>query len=221
MHGYGAAGVTAQIEALALADWRRRIHELYADIRRESDPARAWLAWRAVRERMFREHPQSPIAATERAGFAGLPHYDYDPTWRLQASLVPLQTTTEISDEIGADGSIRLRPVARTRGLEERLGRELTLYWIEGYGGGLFLPFRDATAGSETYGGGRYLYDSIKGADLGTQPDGRLVLDFNFAYHPSCCYSAEWVCPLAPPENQVPAAIRAGERLALAGASAN
>ena len=59
----------------------------------------------------------------------------------------------------------------------------LELFWLEGYGGGVFLPFRDATSGGETYGAGRYLLDTVKGADLGEE-EGRLVLDFNFAYNP-------------------------------------
>jgi uncharacterized protein (DUF1684 family) len=88
---------------------------------------------------------------------------------------------------------------------------ELELYWLEGYGGGVFLPFRDATAGAETYGAGRYLLDTVKGSDLGMQ-DGRLVLDFNFAYNPSCSYDDRWACPLAPPANRLEAVIRAGER---------
>ena len=87
----------------------------------------------------------------------------------------------------------------------------LALYWLDGYGGGVFLPFADATRGDATYGGGRYLLDTVKGADLG-EADGRLVLDFNFAYNPSCSYDPRWVCPLSPPENRLDVAVRAGER---------
>lgn len=115
--------------------------------------------------------------------------------------------------DLGTDGALHLTPCARTVGIAPILGRELTVYRLGGYGGGLFLPFRDGTAGTSTYGGGRYLLDTIKGADLGLQ-DGRLVLDFNFAYHPSCCYAPRWTCPLAPPENAVDTPIQAGERLA-------
>lgn len=88
----------------------------------------------------------------------------------------------------------------------------LELYWLEGYGGGLFVPFRDGTSGTETYGAGRYLLDTVKAADLGQAADGRLVLDFNFAYNPSCAYDPAWVCPLAPPPNRLALPIRAGER---------
>ncbi len=92
-------------------------------------------------------------------------------------------------------------------------GREHTLsaFWLDQYGGGLFLPFRDATAGTSTYGGGRYLLDTAKSADLGTE-EGRLVLDFNFATHPSCVHDPRWSCPLAPPGERLDVAIEAGER---------
>ncbi len=93
--------------------------------------------------------------------------------------------------------------------------RRLEIYWMEGYAGGLFLPYRDATNGSETYGAGRYLLDAAKSADLGGDRDaGTLVLDFNFAFQPSCAFDPKWACPLAPPSNRLDVPIRAGERLA-------
>jgi hypothetical protein len=85
------------------------------------------------------------------------------------------------------------------------------VYWIAVYGGGVFIPFRDATSGHESYGAGRYLLDTIKGADLGGRGE-RLMLDFNYAYNPSCAYDPRWSCPLAPPANWLPVPIRAGER---------
>ena len=86
----------------------------------------------------------------------------------------------------------------------------LEVLWLEEYSGGVFLPFRDATSGQTTYGGGRYLLDTAKGADLGSRGD-ELVLDFNFAYHPSCKYDPQWVCPLAPLGNRLQVAVDAGE----------
>ena len=88
----------------------------------------------------------------------------------------------------------------------------LEVFWLDAYSGGVFLPFRDATAGKTTYGGGRYLLDTAKSADLGAIGD-ELVLDFNFAYHPSCHYDPKWVCPLAPLGNRLEVAIEAGERM--------
>jgi uncharacterized protein len=93
--------------------------------------------------------------------------------------------------------------------------RRLGVYWMAGYAGGIFLPFRDATSGSETYAAGRYLLDSAKSADLGGDAvRGTLILDFNFAFQPSCAFDPKWACPLAPPENRLDIPIRAGERLA-------
>ena len=93
-------------------------------------------------------------------------------------------------------------------------GLSLDLYWLDGYGGGVYLCFADATSGDETYGAGRYLLDTVKGSDLGSE-QGRLVLDFNFSYNPSCTYDTRWVCPLAPPGNRLPIPIRGGERYPL------
>ena len=81
------------------------------------------------------------------------------------------------------------------------------------YAGGLFVPFGDATNGTATYAAGRYLLDTAKGADLGVTPDDELILDFNFAFQPSCAFDPRWACPLAPPEARLGIAIEAGERL--------
>ena len=88
--------------------------------------------------------------------------------------------------------------------------QELGAYWLDGYAGGLFVPFADGTSGQETYGGGRYALDTAKGADLGMEGEG-VVLDFNFAYAPSCAHDPRWRCPLAPAANRLQVAVRAGE----------
>ncbi len=199
---------------MTLADWRRRVSDLYCRIRATSasDPRRAWEHWREIKDELFRTHPQSPITASARGTYGGIPLFDHDPGARFLVDVETVENAREEIWEIGADGALRLKAALRTKGLGEALGGELTIFQIQGYGGGLFLPFKDATSGKETYGGGRYLLDSIKGADLGTEA-GRLVLDFNFAYHPSCRYSDAWVCPLAPGENTLPKPVRAGERM--------
>jgi len=205
------------VNALAeLWDWRRRIGELYAAVRQSPDPAAAWQHWREVRDEMFRTHPQSPLDAGARAAFGGLPCFPYDPALRLLVRLVPVADAVDDEALAGEDGIVRMRPFACTVGLGASLGGELTLYWITGYGGGAFLPFGDVTNGRETYGAGRYLLDTIKGADLGSSADGRLVLDFNFSYPPSCAYSPRWVCPLPPAANRLPRPVTAGERSASA-----
>jgi len=203
----------ASDDPLALADWRRRVQELYACIRADPDPSRAWHMWREHRDWLFREHPMSPVPRTRRACFRGIPVFEYDPSLRVAARLQHADGQP-VTVEIGGKGVLSFRPIAQTEGLEEGFGRELTVFWIEGYGGGLFLPFRDRTTARETYGGGRYLLDAIKGADLGVDSDGRLILDFNFSYHPSCAWNDAYVCPLATTANTLAVPVRAGERMA-------
>jgi len=117
--------------------------------------------------------------------------------------------------DLPTDGRIRYTRVAQASFSAGGLPASLSVFWIEGYGGGLFLPFTDASnnAGNHpgTYGGGRYLFDTIKGADLGVSAS-EIVLDFNFAYNPSCAYDSRWVCPLAPRENRLPFAVPAVEQ---------
>ncbi len=191
-----------------LWDWRRQVADLYASVRANPDPQAAWRHWREVRDGLFRNHPQTPIEPGR--AITALPCFSYDPALRFLVDMQPLDGPEE-TFPAGADGELRMRPFVRTVGLQAALGGELTAYWLLGYCGGVFLPFADATSGHETYGAGRYLLDSIKSADLGTAPDGRTVLDFNFAYNPSCAYSPRYVCPLAPRANRLPGAIRAGE----------
>jgi uncharacterized protein (DUF1684 family) len=198
---------------LDLWDWRRRVAALYAAIRAAETPAAGWALWIATRAALFRDHPQSPLPPSDRAGFTGPRCFDYDAALRLAVGLTAASDAAPRTVEAGADGTLVLTPFARTAGLAAAFGGELTLFWIGGYGGGVFLPFADATSGSETYGGGRYLLDTIKGADLGRDAQGRILLDFNFSYFPSCAYTPDYVCPLAPPENRLPRPVRAGERL--------
>jgi hypothetical protein len=197
--------------SVSLADWRRRVAELYAAVRRADDPKAAWHLWRRTRDQLIRTHPQSPFGPEQRVSFSGLPYFDYDPRARLTVDLDPVSVQDAGAWDLGEDGTIRLRRMARTRGLAAAFGAELSIFWIAGYGGGIFLPFTDATSGRETYTAGRYLLDGIKGADLGMAGE-RLVLDFNFSYNPSCAYSPRWNCPLAPAENRLPAGVHAGER---------
>jgi uncharacterized protein (DUF1684 family) len=199
-------------DMVALADWRRRVYELYATVRSMSDPAQAWRAWRNRRDALMQDHPQSPLSSSERATFPGLPYFGYNAGARHLVDLEPVERDAPETQSLRDDGKVRLSPFARTRGLQTAFGGELTVYWIAGYGGGIFLPFADATSGNETFGGGRYLLDGIKGADLGLSGD-KLVLDFNFAYNPSCAYSPRWSCPLAPSHNRLPKPVRAGERI--------
>ena len=188
-------------ETLQLLDWKRRVFALYAEVRAMPDPERAWERWRDARNELLRDHQESP-----RPGFDRPAYFAYDRELRFEADVVAADHERRAIGSSGPD------PVWFTRFAVARFGtHELELYWLDAYGGGLFLPFRDATAGGETYGAGRYLLDTVKGADLGTI-DGRLVVDFNFAYNPSCAYDPKWACPLAPPANRLEVPVRAGER---------
>lgn len=196
---------------LELLDWRRRIAELYAEIRSTDKPEDAWQLWRSRRQELFATHPQSPIPLARRATFDGPHYFDYDASYRVAAALEPCEVERFEIPTSGTDPMIFERVGRFSFAIA---GREVTLdaYWLSGYAGGLFVPFRDPTAGDETYGAGRYILDTTKGADLGTVDD-RVVLDLNFSYNPSCSYDDAWVCPLAPPANRIDVAIRAGERI--------
>ncbi len=183
---------------------------LYERVRDSQDPRAAWEMWRRERHELFSSHPQSPVPASQRAGWGGLGYFDYDPT---KVALADIRDADPQHFEITTSGRETMGFTRFGTAMFELGGKPLTLslFWLDGYGGGLFVPFRDATSGVSTYGAGRYLLDTVKGADLGTA-DGRLVVDFNFAYNPSCAYDPRWVCPLAPPPNRLDVAIRAGER---------
>lgn len=195
--------------SMTLLDWRRRVGAMYAEVRAsaERDPVGTIARFRLERDRLFRDHPESPLASAARGGFPGVPYWPYDPALRFAADIEALPaepiTATSLSGE-----AFRLERIGRVR---LPIG-ELEVYWIAVYGGGVLIPFRDATSGTETYGAGRYLLDTVKGADLGGSGD-RLVLDFNYAYHPSCAYDPKWSCPLAPPANRLEVPVMAGERL--------
>ncbi|MCL1872236.1 MAG: DUF1684 domain-containing protein [Promicromonosporaceae bacterium] len=197
------------MDRLELTDWRRRVAELYAAIRATPDPAAAHAVWRHGRDDLFRHHPQSPLPADDPLRESGLPYLAYDAALRFELALLPAEPAT-LRLDTGGDGTTTLE---RTGRVEVPGVGSLDVWWLGQYGGGLFVPLRDATAGTTSYGGGRYLLDTAKGADLGGTHD-RLVVDLNFAYHPSCRYDPAWVCPLAPAGNRVDVPVEAGEVLA-------
>ena len=199
-------------ELLELADWRRQVSELYAAIRAEQDPPSAWRHWRDARERLFRTHSQSPVPEAERGDSTAPAYYAYDPALRTVAAVeaadgatfeLPGSTSGHVTAQRAATVSFSLGDTPL----------RLSMFWLLDYAGGFFLSFRDSTCGDETYGAGRYMLDTAKSADLGTDGNGRLILDFNFAYQPSCSYDPRWSCPLPPRENWLAVPIRGGERL--------
>lgn len=218
---------------LELTDWRRRVAAMFEAWRAAGahDAEGATVAFRAAKDDLFREHPQSPLPASDHGSFRGLSYWPYDPAYRMTAPIEPDAAVAERGphDEIESPGpplalpssgagGISFRRIGRVRLSGPLDGQKLSVFWMDAYGGGLFLPLRDATSGSETYGAGRYLLDTIKSADHGADPEtGELTLDFNMAFHPSCAYDPRWSCPLAPLENNVHVPIPVGERLDQSG----
>jgi uncharacterized protein (DUF1684 family) len=188
------------VDLLQLSDYRAAVARLYLEAGDLTD-------FRARRDELFRTHPQSPVPrGTE---FTGLRYFPADDGMVADVALRPAGGELEI-DTGGPDGVVRYQRA----GILDTAWGELSLWWIAAYGGGLFLPVRDGTCGTESYGGGRYLTDTVKGTHgRGVVPlgDGRVRLDFNYLYNPSCAYDDQWLCPLAPPENRVTPPIPAGE----------
>jgi uncharacterized protein (DUF1684 family) len=185
--------------SLEVLDWRRQIAALYLRVRNAPDPIAGHALWCAERQRLFRTHPASANQA------AMLRHAAYDTTLRFDAVVDRDVEPARLEIPTGTDGIVPF----------ERIGRvslhdvgTLDVWWLDSYGGGVWIPVRDRA--SDTYGGGRYVLDTVKGADLGGG-DGRLIVDLNFAYNPSCAYDEHWACPLAPPGNVLDVAIDGGE----------
>jgi uncharacterized protein len=200
----------AGTDYLDLVDWRRRVGDLY----RISGP-KALASFRRGKDELFRTHPQSPIE--DREAFTGLAYFPADPAYRVAADFEPMRDPAElVIDTGGEDGAIRYRRAGMLRFTLEGTECELLVLSLIAYAGGLFLPFKDTTSRGETYGGGRYLFDTVKNTDglvLEVRTGSlRVVVDFNYAYNPSCAYSPRWACPLAPPENVLPIPVRAGEK---------
>ncbi len=193
--------------SLTLLDWRRRVARLYEEVRGEPDIVAAHDHWRRTRDDLLRTHPDSPIPQPQRAGYPGAPVAAYDPQLRFHVLVDTDVPPRHMELPTGSDGIVPFDRIGIAH--LPRYG-DLDVWWLGSYGGGVFVPVKDASAGVTTYGGGRYLIDTVKGADLGGD-DGRLILDFNFAYNPSCAYDPAWACPLAPAGNTLSRPLPAGE----------
>ena len=210
---------------LDLHDWREQVARMYrqrdARHRNGENPEAVLAGFRAAKDALFATHQQSPLPAGSRSAFAGLRYFAYDARLRVNAQLVVDATAAAVDAPSSGPQAMPLRRAAK---LVFSLGGEavwLTVFWIDVYGGGLFLPFRDATCPTESYGAGRYLFDTVKGSgfehaapsgEATGYAGGEIIIDFNYAYNPSCAYDPRWACPLAPGENWLQQAIRAGER---------
>ncbi len=206
---------------LDLYGYRRQVAAMYeerrAALQAGENAEMVWQRWRLRRDALFRQHPQSALDEEQRCTFHRLAYFPYQPDLCVPARIEPDAEPARLSVAMDAHEQMSMSRVARLHFTLQGQDCTLALYWLNIYGGGLFLPFRDATSPAESYGGGRYLFDTIKGSDFlpvpDTDPQQTLLLDFNYAYNPSCAYSDRWVCPLAPPENRLHIAIAAGEKV--------
>ncbi len=204
---------------LDLYDYRTRVVEMYRTRRqatlRGEDTATILQHFRASRDELFASHPQSAFDQEQKQQFHGLRYFPYNPSMCVEADIETDIEPQLLNVAMNAEETMTMTTFARLHFTLNAVKLSLSLYWLNIYGGGLFLPFRDTTSPAESYGGGRYLFDTIKGSDFlttpGTSTQERILLDFNYAYNPSCAYNDRWVCPLAPIENRLNVPIRAGE----------
>src|SRR5262249_107855 len=140
----------APADPLTLAHWRRTVAEIYATARtaEESDPEAAAAAFREARDGLFRMHPDSPITMERRDDWAGTRWFAYDPSWRIVADIERTPHGVEFEIDLAQDGMLRCARVGYARFAHNGGAASLALYWFEGYGGGLWVPFLDATSGA-------------------------------------------------------------------------
>ncbi|MEP7286148.1 MAG: DUF1684 domain-containing protein [Chloroflexota bacterium] len=196
-----------------LLDFRRTVAAMYAQMRTSNlAEHERWEQFCRARDALFCTHPQSALDEEQKIRFSGLTYYPYDPAYRFILPIEPDPQPIVIDMPLEHDGLMQMHRFGKLHFAINGQSLVLSVYWIMGYGGGIFVPFGDLTNKQETYGGGRYLLDTIKHADLGHEND-RLVIDFNYAYNPSCAYNPRWFCPLAPRENRLPIALPVGEKI--------
>jgi uncharacterized protein (DUF1684 family) len=159
--------------------------------------------FRRAKDEFFRDDPRSPLTDEQRRTFAGLAYFPENPDLVIEAELDTDVDPTPIEMETTTGGTQVYRRAGVVRFEVDGEPAEVTLYASD-EAHDLFVPFRDATSGTESYGAGRYL-------EVDPPHDGRVRLDFNLAYNPYCAYSPEWSCPLPPGENWLTVPIRAGE----------
>ncbi|MEZ0539199.1 DUF1684 domain-containing protein [Fibrella arboris] len=161
-------------------------------------------AARSKKDNYMKTSADSPIP--DKTTFNGLSYFDADPSFRVMAKLEPFpegQTEKLVIRMTDGSEEIYEKYAHATFTLTGKACRLLVLK----YQGSLSVLFQDATSGQETYGGGRYI-----DIDLNAVTNSQVVIDFNEAYNPYCAYNPTYACPLPPPENKIPVAVKAGER---------
>ncbi|MBV8449954.1 MAG: DUF1684 domain-containing protein [Hyphomicrobiales bacterium] len=199
--------------AAALVEWREIIGQIYREIRatHEADPRRAWERFRERRDSLYKHHSCSALTEAEKLQFDGFPNYAYDPVFCFVGEIEYTASENVYTSRI-SEAELPYRKIAVAKFGYFGKTYALDVYWLDIYGGGIWIPVGDETNGETTYPGGRYLFDTCKGANLGMGEDGgNILLDMNFLYPPSCSLNDRWICPLCPPENKLPFRVEAGE----------
>ena len=159
--------------------------------------------FRQSKNEFFAGGHDSPLTEHQTHDFKGLSYFDDNPDLRFVVEPEEFESQDVIEMQTSNGDTAQFIRWGRISFEVGRQKAQLTLMRDEG-NGEFFLPFADATSGRETYGAGRYL-------DVQELPDGKLLVDFNYAYNPYCAYNEGWSCPLTPAENRLTVAVRAGE----------
>jgi uncharacterized protein (DUF1684 family) len=209
--------VVSGLYAASLVLWREAVADIYRDVRatHARDPREAWRRFRRGRDALYKTHACSALTQAEKQRFEGFAYYDYEPQLCFVGEVDYTAPEAPYALNI-SEGVMSYRRIGTVRFTRLGVAHALDLFWLDIYGGGLWLPVADETNGETSYGGGRYLFDTTKGANLGLSADGKsLRLDLNFLYPPSCALNSAWICPLCPPQNKLAFKAEAGERSGL------
>ena len=162
-----------------------------------------WVQWKNDKNETLKTGEESPIE--DKKNFTGLTYYPYNPFLVLEMQMLKSEKSKLIKIKMNDGTEEDLILFGQVKGKFENSEISLIVYQHEN--GDLFIPFKDKTAPTETYGGGRYLDIPISSLH-----DSGILIDFNFAYNPFCAYNPNYACPVPPKENQLQVRIDAGEK---------
>lgn len=163
----------------------------------------ALASYRRDRDEFFRSHYASPLSDDDQKMFAGLVHFPPSSDMAFAGRFVPLDDSlVQIASSIGTTSAYHQMGVFHV----EIVGTDYDLIVLDDGDGNPFIAFGDATNGSTTYGGGRYV-----SLDIG--PGASASIDFDRASNPYCVYDEEFVCPIPPVQNRIAISIEAGEKM--------
>ncbi|HEX5166127.1 MAG TPA: DUF1684 domain-containing protein [Thermomicrobiales bacterium] len=160
--------------------------------------------YRQRRDEFMRTNEHSPLTDRQRNEFVPLDYFEENPDLVFVLDVDRDVPTDPVELPTTSGETKPYQPYGRVT--FEVDGQPATLMvYREPERGRLILPFRDGTCGQEVYGAGRTV-------DPQERPDGKLSIDFNYAYGPYCQYNDNWVCTIPPMENWLRVPIRAGEK---------